>query len=295
MNLPPFAALRAFEAVARTTSVKAAAQELHVTASAISHQIQHLESDLGLKLFHRVNRRLLLTDAGEVYRSKVQPAFEALRQATAEMSARSSADAVTLTTPPSFAEIWLLPRLGRFLAAYPDIDLRVEATRRPAEYLDIPFDAAIRYGHGPWAGLQSNRLVEEHLVVLCAPMLLHGAAPLHTPADLVRHTLIHSEQRLTGWSAWLRGRGHGTVRGTRNIRFSQSAHSLRAAAHGLGVVLENRAMAIQYCATGQLVEPFAGLESVSDGAGYHLLVRPDRAELPRVRALAQWLMTEAGR
>ncbi|MGE4220701.1 MAG: transcriptional regulator GcvA, partial [Alphaproteobacteria bacterium] len=284
--------LRAFEAVARSASVKAAALELHVTASAVSHQIQNLESDLGLRLFHRVNRRLVLTDAGEVYRSKVQPAFAALRQATAEMSARSSADAVTLATPPSFAERWLLPRLGRFLAAHPDVDLRVEATRRPAEYLDVPFDAVVRYGHGPWTGLPSRRLVGEHLVVLCAPGLLRGNG-LREPADLARHTLIHSEQRLTGWSDWLRSRGLAAVKGTRNIRFSQSTHSLRAAAHGFGVVLENRMMAAEYCASGQLVEPFPELEPVDDGAAYYLTVRPDRADLPRVHALAQWLLAEA--
>ena len=292
MDMPSFAALRAFEAVARTASVKTAAAELHVTASAVSHQIQNLESDLGLRLFHRLNRKLVLSDAGEVYRSKVQPAFDALRQATAEMSTRSSADAVTLATPPSFAEIWLLPRLGGFLAAHPDIDLRIEATRRPAEYLDIPFDAAIRYGRGPWPGLGSTRLVEEHLVVLCAPALLRREG-LGTPADLVRHTLIHSEQRLTGWSAWLRGQDYGSVRGARNIRFSQSAHSLRAAAHGIGVVLENRAMAAQYLCDGQLIEPFADLQPANEGAAYHLVVRPDRADLPRVRALAQWLSAEA--
>jgi len=293
MDMPPFAALRAFEAVARTASVKAAALELHVTASAVSHQIQNLESDLGLRLFHRLNRRLVLTDAGEVYRSRVQPAFEALRQATAEMSARSSADSVMLTAPPSFVELWLLPRLGRFLAAHPDIDLRVEATLWQAKYLEGPFDAAIRYGHGPWTGVQTTPLVDENLIVLCAPALLRRGPALRTPADLARHTLIHSEQRLTGWSAWLRSCGYGSVRGARNIRFSQSAHSLHAAVRGYGIALENRAMVAQHCATGSLIELFSDLEPANEGAGYHLMVRPDRADLPRVRALSEWLIAEA--
>lgn len=291
--LPPLAALRAFEATARRMSVQEAAEELRVTASAVSHRLRTLETALGVKLFHRLNRRLVLTDAGAVYLSRIAPAFAALQAATAEIAERRTSDSLTLTAPPSFAEIWLLPRLGRFLAAHPDIELRVEASSRAVDFSREPVDASIRYGRGDWPGLLAWRLLEERLVAVCAPVLRDGPPILSTPADLARHTLIHSDQRLTSWTAWLRGRGHGEVRGARNLRFSQSALSLRAAADGLGVALESRIMAAGYLSAGTLVEPFADLPPADDGAAYHLVAPADRAALPKVRALHAWLLAQA--
>lgn len=292
-SLPPLTALRAFEVVASRLSVKAAAEDLSITPSALSHQIRHLEDTLGLKLFHRLNRRLLLTDAGQVYFSKIAPAFATLRAATAEIAERGQADTLVITAPASFAEIWLLPRLPRFLGAHPDVDLRIEATSRPVDYGREAVDASIRYGAGPWPGLESRRLIPEQLVALCAPALVTGRGRIRTPADLARQTLIHSDQRLTGWSAWLRRHKLVGLRGSRNLRFSQSAHSLQAAIQGLGVVLENRIMARDALAAGALVEPFAELPPMEDGAGYHLVAPADRMGMPQVRALVEWLEAEA--
>lgn len=292
-TLPPLTALRAFEAVATRLSVKAAAEALSITPSALSHQLRVLEEALGLKLFHRLNRRLLLTDAGQVYFSKIAPAFETLRAATVEIAERGHADTLVVTAPASFAEIWLLPRLPRFLNAHPEVDLRIEATSRPIDYAREAVDASIRYGTGPWPGLESRRLVPERLVALCAPAFLKGPHRLQTPADLARHTLIHSDQRLTGWTAWLRQHKLVGLRGARNLRFSQSAHSLKAAVQGLGVVLENRIMAHAALAAGDLIEPFVELEPVEDGAAYHLVAPPDRMGMAKVRALVDWLEAEA--
>ena len=292
-TLPPLTALRAFEAVATRLSVKAAAEALSITPSALSHQLRVLEEALGLKLFHRLNRRLLLTDAGQVYFSKIAPAFETLRAATAEIAERGQADTLVVTAPASFAEIWLLPRLPHFLAEHPEVDLRIEATSRPIDYGREAVDASIRYGMGPWPGLESRRLVSERLVALCAPALVHGRDRIRTPADLARQTLIHSDQRLTGWTAWLRRHKLVGLRGSRNLRFSQSAHSLRAAVQGLGVVLENRIMAQDALTSGALVEPFADLAPVDEGVAYHLVAPPDRMAMPKVRALVAWLEAEA--
>ncbi|MDF1790389.1 MAG: transcriptional regulator GcvA [Thalassobaculaceae bacterium] len=294
-TLPPLTALRAFEAVAMRLSVKGAAEALSITPSALSHQLRVLEDTLGLKLFHRLNRRLLLTDAGQVYFSKIAPAFETLRTATAEIAERGRADTLVVTAPASFAEIWLLPRLPRFLDAHPEVDLRIEATSRPIDYAREAVDASIRYGTGPWPGLASHRLVSERLVALCAPDLLQGPRPLRSPADLAHHTLIHSDQRLTGWTSWLRAHGQAGLRGARNLRFSQSAHSLRAAVQGLGVVLENRVMAQDALAADALVEPFPELAPVDDGVAYHLVAPADRLTMPKVRALVAWLEEEAKR
>ena len=292
-DLPPLAALRAFEATARRMSVRDAAEQLGVSASAVSHRLRKLERAIGVKLFHRLNRRLVLTDAGSVYLSRIAPAFDAVRAATAEIAERGAARSVTLTAPPSFAEIWLLPRLGRFLKAHPDIDLRVEASSRAVDFAREPVDASIRYGRGNWPGLVARVLVEERLVAVCAPPLPTGQAPPATPTELAGLTLIHSDQRLTSWPAWLRANGYGSVRAARNLRFSQSAHSLRAAADGLGVALEARVMAAEYLASGALVEPFADLAPADDGSAYHLVTAPDRAVLPAVVALEAWLVAEA--
>jgi len=292
-DLPPLAALRAFEATARLMSVREAAEHLGVSASAVSHRLRKLEDAIGVKLFHRLNRRLMLTDAGAVYLSRVAPAFDALRAATAEIAERSAAHSLALTAPPSFAEIWLLPRLGRFLEAHPSIDLRIEASSRSVDFAREPVEASIRYGRGNWPGLVARKLVEERLVAVCARALANGGALPATPSELASLTLIHSDQRLTSWSAWLRANGYGAVRGARNLRFSQSAHSLRAAADGLGVALESRIMAAEYLASGALVEPFADLAPADDGSAYYLVTAPDRAMLPAVVALETWLVAEA--
>ena len=292
-TLPSLPALRAFDAVARWMSVKRAAEELGVTPSAVSHQIARLETELGVRLFHRSNRRLLLTDTGEIYRDRVSRAFRDLRDASREVTERGAADFLVLTAPPSFAEIWLLPRLSRFLTAHPDIDLRIEATSRPVDLLRDPVDASIRYGREDWPGCEIIPLVEERLTVLCAPGLISDDTPLTSPEDLRHHTLIHSDQRLTGWPEWLRTLNMGKVKGARNLRFSQSAHSLRATVDGLGVALESKAMAADLLAAGLLCEPFPDLGPVPAGAFYDLVIPKDRAEHPKTLALKAWLIAES--
>ena len=166
-------------------------------------------------------------------------------------------------------------------------------TPSPIPWPSEPVDASIRYGRGDWPGVVARKLVEERLVAVCAPSLQNGALGLAEPGDLARNTLIHSDQRLTSWTVWLRSHGHGTVKGARNLRFSQSAHSLRAAADGLGVALESRVMAAAYLSAGTLVEPFPDLAPADDGSAYHLVVPPNRSTLPKVRALDAWLTDEA--
>lgn len=197
--------------------------------------------DLTNDSFHRSTRRLLLTDTGEIYRDRIARACRDLREASQEVTEPGASDFLVLTTPPSFAEIWRLPWLSRFLTAYPGIDLRVEATSRPINLRRDPVDASIRYGHEDWPGCDTVPLVEERLTVFCAPGLITGSASLTSPEDLRHHTLIHSDQRLISWSDWLTAIDMTRVKGARNLRFSQSAHSLRAAVDGLSAVQDRRA------------------------------------------------------
>ena len=228
-SLPPLTALRAFEAAARHKSFKLAAEELHVTPSAVSHAVAALEEFLGVKLFHRRVRRLLLTDAGGAYLAPLTRAFDAISAATREISARNRADLVTLASMPTFARVWLMPRLKAFLAAHSDVDLRVRAAVDFTEMVAEDVDAAIVYGRGDWPGFVVDRLVEERMVPLCSPALRDGAPPLHAPADLARHTLIHTETKLVTWAMWLEAAGVTGVDAHRGLRFNRAALALEAA------------------------------------------------------------------
>ncbi|MBN2753029.1 MAG: transcriptional regulator GcvA [Rhodospirillaceae bacterium] len=287
-TLPPLIALRSFESAARHLSFKDAAEELSVTPSAVSHQIHNLETFLGVRLFHRMNRALRLTSVGETYVLKVRMAFDQIEQATRDLAVISGPDVLTLTAPPSLTATWLVPRLRAFREAFPDIDIRVKGTMDDVDYARESVDASIRYGYGDWPGLDVERLSTERMLVLCSPSLLEGASPVRSPADVLKHPLIHSECRLTGWGDWLRAAGiPAGVSG--GFRFTHSAHSLRAAADGLGIALENDLMAADYLAEGALVAPFKIDTALPHPAGYYFVCPADNLEIPKVRAARDWL------
>ena len=292
-SLPPLTALRAFEAAARHKSFKVAAEELHVTPSAVSHAVAALEEFLGVKLFHRRVRRLLLTDAGGAYLAPLTRAFDAISAATREISARNRADLVTLASMPTFARVWLMPRLKAFLAAHSDVDLRVRAAVDFTEMVAEDVDAAIVYGRGDWPGFVVDRLVEERMVPLCSPALRDGAPPLHAPADLARHTLIHTETKLVTWAMWLEAAGVTGVDAHRGLRFNRAALALEAASTGLGVALDNPLFARTHLARGSLVVPFDGSVAMKDLGGYYFVCRPEKAALPKVEALRCWIAQAA--
>jgi LysR family transcriptional regulator, glycine cleavage system transcriptional activator len=293
-SLPPLTALRAFEAAARHKSFKLAADELHVTPSAVSHAVAALEEFLGVKLFHRRVRRLLLTDAGGAYLAPLTRAFDAIGAATHEISARKRADLVTLASMPTFARVWLMPRLKTFLVAHPDVDLRVRAAVDFTEMMADDVDAAIAYGRGGWHDLVVDRLVEERMVPLCSPALRNGTPPLHAPADLARHTLIHTETKLVTWAMWLEAVGVEGADAHRGPRFNRADLALEAASTGLGVALDNPLFARSHLARGSLVVPFDPSVALHDLGGYYLVCRPEKTTLPKVEAFRRWIIAAAG-
>ena len=183
-HLPPLAALRAFEAAARHLSFTRAADELHVTQTAISHRIRGLEERLGVRLFRRLSRGLVLTDEAQRYLPAVRDAFARLEAATAELLARRTGGTLTASVVPSFAAKWLVPRLGRFRAADPDIDLRISTSQHLVDFAREDVDIGLRMGRGHYPGLRVDRLFGETLVPVCGPALLAGEAPLRRPQDL---------------------------------------------------------------------------------------------------------------
>jgi LysR family glycine cleavage system transcriptional activator len=298
-RLPSLNALRAFEAAARHLSFTRAAAELNVTQTAISHQIRGLEERLGVQLFRRLPRGLLLTEEAQRYAPALRAAFEQIATATEELSASGSGGVLTLSTVPSFAAKWLVPRLGRFRAAHPEIDLRISASLRAVDFAREDFDAAIRMGRGNYPGLRVDALFGEVMFPVCSPRLLAGPKPLSRPEDLRHHVLLHDVDASISafaalpqaWRLWLERAGVQGIDVQRGPVFEDSAMLLDAAAEGQGVALGRSALVAADLAAGRLVKPF---DISLPFALTHYLVCPEAtADRPKIAAFRAWLLAEA--
>jgi len=288
-RLPPLNALRGFEAAARLGSFKAAADELHVTASAISHQVKNLEDHLGMALFRRDGRGLTLTGAGDAYRHRIHEALARLAQATADIRQGSATVTLGIVATPSFAGRWLMPRLEGFLQEHPDLRVRVEATEARRTLGDA--DVGILYGAPADPTLDAEAIVTERVLPLCAPSLLAGPATLKTPADLAGHVLIHARNRLQ-WPAWLAARGLADLGVRREMWVDRSSAAIDAAVKGLGVILESDFLAADDLAEGNLVPALGRIEDAVPEDAYFLVSRePSSAEGP-IGDFCQWLKRE---
>lgn len=290
-RLPPLNALRVFDSAARHLSFTKAAEELFVTQAAVSHQIKTLEEFLGLKLFRRRNRSLLLTEEGQSYYLDIKEIFSSINEATRKLLARSAKGALTVSLSPSFAIQWLVPRLSGFNQAYPGIDVRIQAVDREEDKLADDVDVAIFYGRGNWTGLRTDRLYAEYLIPVCAPSLLTGEKPLKTPSDLIYHTLLHDTSR-RDWQAYVR---QLEIQNQINVQqgpiFSHSSMVIEAAVHGQGVALVNNVMARSEIESGRLVRPFQDV-LVSKNA-FYLVCQDSQAELGKIAAFRQWILSQA--
>ncbi|KAA1195250.1 transcriptional regulator GcvA [Photorhabdus heterorhabditis] len=290
-RLPPLNALRVFDAAARHLSFTKAAEELFVTQAAVSHQMKSLEDFLGLKLFRRRNRSLLLTEEGQSYYLDIKEIFTSINEATRKLQARSAKGALTVSLSPSFAIQWLVPRLSGFNLAYPGIDVRIQAVDREEDKLADDVDVAIFYGRGNWPGLRTDRLYAEYLLPVCSPTLLTGENPLKTPADLARHTLLHDSSR-RDWLAYVRQlEMQQQINVQQGPIFSHSAMVIQAAVHGQGVALANNVMARTEIDAGRLVCPFNDV-LVSKNA-FYLVCHDSQAEVGKIAAFRQWVLAQA--
>ncbi|MGI9416897.1 MAG: transcriptional regulator GcvA [Geminicoccaceae bacterium] len=292
-RLPPLNAMRAFDAAARHLSFTRAADELHVTQAAISHQVKALEQDLRVPLFRRMNRALALTDEGQALLPFVRNAFEQLSAGVGELERFCCGGTLTVTAPPTFAGEWLVPRLGRLHLAHPEIDLRLNASPRVVDLLREGVDCGIRHGEGVWPGLCSYRLFQPVVKPVCSPALLEGDHPLRTPADLAHHTLLHAIDGFDEWQLWLRAAGVDGIDLSRGLRFDNGDHAMKAAVAGAGVAIGRRPLINDELANGRLIEPFD--VSLDNQCAYHLVVPEGTADQPKIAAFRGWLLNEAAR
>jgi LysR family glycine cleavage system transcriptional activator len=297
-SLPPLNSLRAFEAAARHLSFTKAAEELSVTPAAISHQIKALEEFLGVVLFRRLTRALRLTDAGQAAFPKVREGFDKLAEAVEILRAEDEGKLLTVSVSASFGAKWLVPRLDRFRVAHPDLDIRIDATDRLADFQSDNVDVGLRYGMGNYPGLLVDKLFGAEMVPVCSPDLLDGPQPLRRPQDLAHHTLLHldwtlEEEASPSWRMWLLAAGIPEIDATRGPRFSMESMMVQAAIEGQGVALAKTVLVGDDLAAGRLVMPFD--LSVCDPLNFsYYVVCPTRtAEEPKVAAFRTWVLSEA--
>lgn len=313
-RLPPLNALKAFEATARLASVKKAALELSVTPAAVSHQIKALEDNLGIRLFHRRNRALELTEAARACLPKLREGFDNLAQAVDQLRARKSSAMLTVSAAPSFAARWLMPRLHRFLETRPEIDVRVSARLRQtaeggrkgaaAERATVDTwladsDVAILYGRGDYPGFRVDKLLALNITPICSPRLLTDREhPLLRSADLKHHLLLHDDtgdlyDGVSFWEVWLKAARVEGVDLKRGPHFSHAVLAFEAAIEGHGVVATMPVLAESDLHAARLVTPFA--LRVPLASAYYLVCREASAAHPAVAAFREWLLAEAAR
>ncbi|MEQ9555601.1 MAG: transcriptional regulator GcvA [Rhodospirillales bacterium] len=288
-RLPPLNALRAFEAAARHLSFTQAAEELNVTQAAVSHQIRGLEDWLGFPLFRRLSRALVLTEAGQLLFPEVREAMDILTTAVNRVQRQDSEGVLTVTTMDSFAQSWLVPRLGRFRQSHPDIDVRLVMVDRMVDLAREGVDVAVRYGRGSWPGLTVSLLRTEELFPVCAPELLENGPPLKEPRDLAHFTLLHDEMPVD-WRDWLAAAGCDEVNAERGPGYSHSNLVLLAARAGEGVALGRSVMVADDLAAGRLVRLFDF--ALPAPQAYYLACVEGEEDRPKIRAFREWLAGE---
>jgi DNA-binding transcriptional LysR family regulator len=283
-RLPPLNTMRLFEAAGRLLSFKAAAEELHVTPSAVSHGVQSLEDYLGITLFTRGNRSLALTPAGDAYLPQVRQALDLLVRASANLPGQMIARRLALSVAPSFGLLWLVPHLPRFQELHPELEVMIDTNHQQVSFPRAGVDLAIRMGRGDWPDVTAIPLITERLVPVCAPAL---ADRLRQPADLAQMTLLRVADVSEDWSSWCDLAGLTAQTGAGMLSFDTIHMARQAALQGLGVMIGRLPLMAGDLASGQLVACF-GPPRVC-GTGYWLVAPPETLSQPTARAFQRWI------
>lgn len=292
-RLPPLSALRAFEAAARHLSFRAAAEELCVTHSAISHQVKELERELGGPLFWRKGRRVELTDAGAELFPTLRDAFARIGDTAQRIRARSASGDLTLQVYVTVAARWLLPRLHRFEAASPDIYLRLSTSHRGWDFDAENCDAGLILKEPPFEpSLAYWPLLRAALVAVAAPAVVQGGMGLRQPADLVNHRLLRVETAADEWQLWLEAAGVSALARRPGPAFDSYLLALEAAIDGQGIALVPDFLATVDLKGGRIVQALP--TTVRQRGAWHLVCRKECQADSRIARLRAWLVTEIG-
>lgn len=291
--LPPLNALRAFEAIARHLSFARAAEELHVTPAALSHQIRGLEEEVGVALFHRRARAIELTEAGRLIFPGIHAGFQSLRNAVGQIERARGHNVLVISATPGLVAKWLMPRLWRFLRAHPEIDARVSASLKLADFSAEGIDVAIRLTKHVTPDLHDEKLFDDSMLPVCAPRLVEQG--LRSPADLQGFPLIHYDFATSMhappiWADWFAVAGFEGIDATRGLRVNAADHALEAAVAGAGVALSHKLIASDDVHSGRLVTPFG--PELPLRSGYHFVCPKGHETRPTVRAFRDWLFDE---
>ena len=295
-RLPHLTALRIFESTARHASFQAAAAELGLSPSAVSHQIRALEGYLGVRLFERRVRAVELTEAGKALCPKLERGFRLIESGVREVRTLQAPATIAVSVGPAIAAKWLVPLLHRFAERHPTIDVRVSTANKPVDLKKEAFDVAIRHGRGDYAGLESIRLFGEAYTPMCAPRLLaNQRTGLRTLRQLGKQRLLHDDHaafpgKTLGWREWLEAAGAPDVDCDAGVHYSQTDHAIQAAIDGSGVLLGRMAIAAFDLAAGRLVRPFDLI--LPSPYSYFFVTLPDRPRERAIGAFLAWLQEE---
>ena len=295
--------LRAFEAVARRLNFSEAAEELHVTQSAVSRQIKGLEEELGAPLFSRGTRHVELTGSGSALLRVVAPWLDRLDAGVRQIRQARGRQVVQLSTFPSFASLWLLPQMEAFQREHPDLDIRVSTNERLVDLDEPDLDVVLRYCNAPSAPPGARRMFGEVITPVISPRLADRirageAPPIDSPADLAQHTLFEEDDHrpsaeFLSWQHWLTSQGHPRLQPRRWVYLNFTYQQIQAALAGQGVALARVALIAEHLARGELVEPFGAGGRTDSPFAYWLITTPGSVRRDEVKQFCAWVESRA--
>jgi LysR family glycine cleavage system transcriptional activator len=290
LPLPSLHGLRVFDAVARHMSFTDAAREMCITQTAVSHQIKSLEGELGVALFRRLPRRVTLTEEGKRWALELGEVFARLHAINRKLRGPAAAKSptVAISIIPSFASRWLVPRLGRFMAQHPELEVRISASAELVNFAGEAIDLGIRYGSGRYPGLVTEKLAEDAWVVVCAKELEPRPRVLR---ELAQHVLLLDDTPDV-WPRWLAANGASSLSRMRRSELSDSSMVVEAALRAQGVALVRWSLAMDELKLGRLVLPFPKIPPLPTGLAYYLAAPRENFRRPEVLAFREWLRAE---
>jgi len=286
-RLPNLAALRAFEAAARHENFSRAAEEIHVTHGAISHQVRALEEELGVTLFARHGKRIAITPEGENFAVTLRRALTEIAAAADALRADAKQKKLTVTALPSFAARWLAPHLGQFIEQNPDLEVMLQSSSHLTDFVRESVDVGIRFGKGNYPGLTVEKIMDDYYYPVASPRFNGGELP-RTPQKLAQSMLLRCEGE--PWTPWFQAAGLDLPEPTGGLVFQDSSMLVRAAAEGHGIALARHAIVTTELQSGELVCLFD--IAVKCPQSYYLVCPPSSMLKPQVQAFRKWLFEE---